>query len=214
MATSILPKDREYNIVNEYNTDLNIILVVAGLLASAASAFVVYVHPNLEPDFGEQAVNLSRVALYNTNPTLFGNEIPEIPEWTGPEPTIVVSLVLLYLSLGFMTATVLFSILAKQMLYLFAFIVSESVPPRRDVLDKRLKRLGVGIVFLLSSMLQISLLLLDFGLIVYTWKVNLKIAIQLISLTALVIPFYFFFALIGLENIGFFKLPWWKMIWS
>jgi len=143
--------------VKEYDGDLNIILILAGLLSAVTSAFTIYIHPQLQTDHTEESADLLRVILYKMDSTAFGGDIPEVPQRTGAPRAAVATLVLLYLSLSFTTASVLFSILAKQMLYLCASAAaSESNIEEGQDWQHRPKRFAMisrSIVFLLFSLL-------------------------------------------------------------
>ena len=80
------------------------------------SAFIIYVHPQLQKDPNEETADLLRVLLYKTDNTSFGGDVPEVPKWTGPPHTVVAALVLLYLGLAAVVITVTFAIIIKQFL--------------------------------------------------------------------------------------------------
>ena len=126
--------------------------------------------------------------------TAFGGDIPEVPKRaSGTPPAVVVVLVLLYLSLAVTTASVLFAILAKQILYLYALAAaSESDTEEGQDQQHKLKRfttISCGIVFLLFSLLQSALLLLACALIVHIWKINHVISsLKYSSLTSQFVP--------------------------
>ncbi|KAF9780426.1 hypothetical protein BJ322DRAFT_1164015 [Thelephora terrestris] len=75
-------------------------------------------------DSGENSAALLRVILYNMNKTAFETTVPTVPDWTGPSSEIVATQVLLYLSLALTLSSVLFALLAKQLLDIYSTVGS------------------------------------------------------------------------------------------
>ena len=177
------------------------------------SAFIIYIHPQLQTDSGEESAGLLRVLLYKTDSTIFGGNVPGVPEWTGPPGTVVAALVLLYLSLAASVTSVLYAILAKQLLNLYALACAPGTP--RDV-DK-FKWFTVTlhtVVLLLSLLVQLALLFLSCALTVYIWKINLLVASLILVLTVSAVPIYAVFVLLALANIGILDLSPFQKIWD
>ena len=145
-----------------------------------STAFIIYIHPRLEVDQQEDTSALLRVLLSKTTDTTFTDGTPEVPQWIDPPPTIIAAEILLYLSLASELAVVLFAILAKQILHLYASAgksASEIKSQSANSLPFRILAFGLhaGIV-LLPALLQGSILLFGFGVTIYVWKINTPIA--------------------------------------
>ena len=169
--------------------DLNIILVVvsfvshvrlheltrrqAGLFSAVTSAFIIYIHPQLQSDPEEESAALLRVILYKMDNTTFGGDVPELPMWNGPPNTVVAALVFLYLSLGVTTGSALISILVKQLLNIY----TPGPPPR---VTRFLRKM----ILFLSFLLQLALLFSCCALVVYIWRINILVAAVILILTA------------------------------
>jgi len=142
--------------------------------------------------------------------TTFGGDIPQVPRWTGTPRTTVVAIILIFLSLGFTTTSVLVAILAKQMLYLYALTaVSESVT--EGGLDQqpgpgKFDRISRSVVFVLFSLLQLALLFLGCSIAVYTWNINYMLALLMLCATMCLVPVYFIFVLLVLANLDLLRL--------
>ena len=81
-----------------------------------ASAFVLEVQSQLQPDPNEETAALLRVLLYKVDNTTFGGQTPTIPQWTGPPHTIVQVQAMLYASLAASLLSAFFAMLGKQWL--------------------------------------------------------------------------------------------------
>ncbi|KAF9644200.1 hypothetical protein BDM02DRAFT_3122306 [Thelephora ganbajun] len=192
--------------VKKRDEDLSITLVVAGLFSAVTSAFIVYIHPQLQPDSNEETAGLLRVILYQMDNATFGGSIPKVPRWTGPPRTTVATQVLLYLSLAATLGSVLFAILAKQLLNLYALAGSwgSNVEHGRSQ-QRRLKWFTVGlhvVVLALSLLLQLALLLLSCALSVYLWNINTVVASVVLTVTLCAVPIYSSFGILALANLG------------
>ena len=171
------------------------------------SAFIIYIHPQLQTDPNEESAGLLRVLLYKTDSAAFGGNVPEVPTQTGPPPTVVAALVLLYLGLATTMASVVFAILAKQLLHLYALASATRSdaenPPRKQRMLKWFTVSLHGVVFFLSLLLQLALLLLSCALIVYIWKINLVVASLILGLTLCILPIWLAIVIVGFVNTGF-----------
>lgn len=148
-----------------------------------------------------------RVLLYKMDNTTFGDEIPEIPRWAGPPSTIIATQALLFLSLSATLASVLFAILAKQLLDLYALAGSpgSDIEQGQVVHHSRLRWFTLSLHLLLlalSSMVQAALMLSSCALSVYLWNINIVIAVIVLVAASCALPFYFSFGILALTNIG------------
>jgi len=135
----------------------------------------------------------------------------------------VVTLILLFLSLGSTTASVLLAILAKQVLYLYALAVVSASDAEKGVPDTkkgvsdtekgqnrqsrltRFMRISQGIVFGLYTVLLFALLLFDGALIAQNWEASPTISILIICGTSCIAPVFAIFLLLSLANLGIFN---------
>ncbi|KAF9789626.1 hypothetical protein BJ322DRAFT_1043227 [Thelephora terrestris] len=185
--------------------DLNIILIVAGLLSAVISAFVVFIQPQLQQDPGEDSAALLRVILYNMNKTAFGTTVPAVPDWTGPSNEIIATQVLLYLSLAFTLSSVLFALLAKQLSDTYDLVDSGDIEVGEESLsDIRVSWFALRFLLLLLPFnLQFGLLFAYCALTVYLWKVSVVVS-RVVLVTALAImPFYLIFIFLAFLNLWY-----------
>ena len=171
------------------------------------SAFIIYIHPQLQVDQNGGTAALLRGLLYKVINSIFGGGVPKVPVQTGPPRTVVAALVLLSLGLAAAMTTVLCAILAKQLLNLYT--LTGALGSNTDNGETRQRRLrwfttGLhGMTFFLSFLLQLALLLLGCALMVYIWKINLIFALSILVLTLCVIPIHLFLVSIAVFDIGF-----------
>ncbi|KAF9647585.1 hypothetical protein BDM02DRAFT_2634490 [Thelephora ganbajun] len=112
--------DREF--VKKYDEDLNTTLIFAGLFSAVTSAFVIQVHSQLQPDPNEETAALLRILIHKIDNTTFGDDVPIIPQWSGPAPTIVQVGAILYGSLAVSLFSAFLAMLGKQWLNRYASI--------------------------------------------------------------------------------------------
>lgn len=140
------------------------------------SAFIIYIHPQIQVDPNAESAALLRVLLYKTDETIFGDDVPEVPKWTGPPRSVVAALSLLYFSLASATAPAFITILAKLALNIY-ILIETGRPVTVDAPRQQLrrKRFGLGLhvlIILLSVSLQVSLSLLVLAFLVYVRTIN------------------------------------------
>ncbi|KAF9644199.1 hypothetical protein BDM02DRAFT_3103337, partial [Thelephora ganbajun] len=90
--------DKEF--MRKYDEDLNTTLIFVGLSFAVASAFVIQVDVQLQPDHNEETTALLRVLIYKMDNTTFGGDVPTIPQWSGPPRVIIQIQVILCASLS------------------------------------------------------------------------------------------------------------------
>ena len=179
----------------------------AGLLSAVISAFIIYINPQLQSDPGEESAALLRVLIYKIDNTTFGGDVPRLPEWTGPTSTVVATQALLYLSLASTLGSVLFAILAKQLLDVYSLAGGWGSGPKLRITSRRglgFFKLGLHVLLLaLSLLLQFALLLSSCAVTVYLWEVNLIVASFVLAATVLTLPLYAVFAGSAVANMIF-----------
>ena len=172
-----------------------------------ASAFIIYILPELQKDSGDESTALLRILVYAGNNSAFGGDVPQVPTWTGPPTRVVWSLILLYFGLAATMAAVLFAILAKQMLGIYIKVYTSD----SDVENGQSRELKPNwftlavhtAVLLLSAMVQFAIILDSAAVTVYLWEINRPIAGVVLFLTLGTVPLYFTFYALGATNIGF-----------
>ena len=151
------------------------------MFSAVTSAFIVDVQNNLQPDYQQMIYQLltitASVSLGNT-PT---GEDAAIPQWTGPDPTVVHVEAILYSSLAASLLAAFVAMLGKQWLNRYA-----QVEMRGSVINhsRHRQRKMNGMVTwhfdfvmeCLPLMLQAALLLLGYALSNYLFFINKAIA--------------------------------------
>ena len=86
------------------------------------SAFIIQVQPQLEPDPNEETAALLRVLIHKIDNATFGDNIPAVPQWSGPPHTIVQVQAILFASLAASLFSAFLAMLGKQWLNRYASI--------------------------------------------------------------------------------------------
>ena len=136
------------------------------------------------------------------NNTAFGNDVPSIPQWTGPPRAIVQVQAILYASLAASLFSAFLAMLGKQWLYRY-----EPVDVRGSAIDhsqNRQRKLdGIDswyfdhVMESLSLMLQAALLLLGCALSRYLWEINTTVASVVLGVTSFGVLLYLFIVIAG-----------------
>jgi hypothetical protein len=174
----------------------------AGLFSAVASAFIIQVQSEVQPDPNNETAALLRVLLYKINNTTFGNDVPTLPQWTGPPRTIVQVQAILFASFVASLFSAFLAMLGKQWLNRYA-----STDMRGTAIDRsqnRQRKLD-GIItwyfdYVMESlplMLQVALLLLCCALSLYLWEINVTVASVVISITSFGLIIYIFIVAAG-----------------
>lgn len=160
-----------------------------------------------------EIVDLLRVILYTLDNTTFGSDIPAVPEWAGTPRTAVVTLILLYISLGLTTTSIMVAIFAKEALYLYALAVVPKLDAWEGQGQNPCLRQFIKVcrfnVIVLYGLLLFALLLFDCGLALQAWTVNYAISSLLIFGGFLVTLVFPIFLLLALADLGFLNLTRW-----
>ncbi|KAF9780413.1 hypothetical protein BJ322DRAFT_291827 [Thelephora terrestris] len=192
--------DKEF--MDKYDEDLNTTLIFAGLFSAVASAFIIEVDSHLQPDSGDETAALLRVLIYKIDNTTFGNDVPSLPQWTGPPPTIVHVQAILFTSLAISLLAAFLAMLGKQWLNRYVSTNMRGSPIDRS--QSRQRKLD-GIVAWyfnhvmesLPMMMQAALLLLGFALSRYLWDIDVTVASVIIGITSFGVFFFLFIVVAG-----------------
>ena len=161
------------------------------------SAFIIEVDPQLRPDSGDETVALLRLLIYKIDNTTFGNDVPTIPQWTGPPRTLVYVQAILFASLAASLFSSFLAVLGKQWLNRYELKGLRGSDIERDQ-DRQRKLEGVEAWYFdlvmesLPLMLQGALLLLGCALSLYLWGIDTTIASVILGITSFGFIFYLF----------------------
>ena len=208
--------DKEF--LKKYDEDLNTTLIFvslvsnftecvltisqAGLFSAVASAFIIQVDPQLKPNSGDETAALLRVLIYKIDNTSFGNDVPTLPQWTGPPRAMVDVQTTLFASLALSLLSAFLAMLGKQWLNRY-----DSTDMRGSAIERsqnRQRKLD-GIVTWsfdpvmesLPLMLQVALLLLGCALSRYLWDTSITVASVVLGITSFGALFYVFIVAAG-----------------
>jgi len=162
----------------------------AGLFSAVTSAFIIQVHSQLQPDPNEETAALLRVLIHKVDNTTFGNEVPPLPQWTGPPRAIVQVQAVLYVSLAASLLSAFLAMLGKQWLSRYASIDMRGSAIERSQ-NRQRKLDGIKTWYFdyvmdsLPLMLQFALLLLGCALSRYLWEIDTAVASVIIAITSL-----------------------------
>ena len=167
----------------------------AGLFSAVASAFIIQVSSQLQPDPNDQTAALLRVLIYKIDNTTFGNDVPALPQWTGPPHMIVEVQAILFASLAASLLSAFLAMLGKQWLNRYASIdvrgsAIERSQNRQRKLDGIVRWYFDYVLESLPLMLQVGLLLLGCALSRYFWDINITVATVIIGFTSLGVLFF------------------------
>ena len=180
----------------------------AGLLSAVTSAFIIEVNSELQPDPNADAAALLRVLIYKIDNTTFGNDIPAIPQWTGPPHTTIQVQAILFASLAASFFSAFLAMLGKQWLNRYASIgvrgsAIERSQHRQRKLDGIVNWYFEHVMESLPLMLQIALLLLGCALSQYLWNIDTTVASVVVGVTSFGVLFYLFIVVGGVASPSF-----------
>ena len=166
------------------------------------SAFIIQVHPQLQPDPNEETAALLRVLIHKIDNTTFGSDVPALPQWTGPSRTAIQVQCILYASLTASLLSAFLAMLGKQWLNRYASIdmrgsAIERSQNRQRKLDGIVAWYFKHVLESLPLMLQGALLLLGCALSWYLWDINTTVAFVVLVVTSFGALFYLFIVVAG-----------------
>ena len=178
----------------------------AGLFSAVTSAFIIEVHSHLQQDPNDVTAALLRVLLYKMDSSTFGNDVPTLPQWTGPPRTIVHVQAILLASLAASLLSAFLAMLGKQWLNRYASTdmrgsAIERSQNRQRKLDGIVTWYFDHVMEALPLMLQVALLLLGCALSRYLWEINVIIASVVLGVTSFGMIFYGFVIVAGAVSV-------------
>ena len=180
----------------------------AGLFSAVTAAFITEINSELKPDPNDQTAALLRVLIYKTDSTTFGDDIPVLPQWTGPSHTTVQVQAILFASLAASLLAAFLAMLGKQWLNRYASVdmrgsAIERSQHRQRKLDGIVNWYFDHVMESLPLMLQAALLLLGCALSRYFWDINTTIASVVLGVTSFGLFFYLFIVVEGVASLSF-----------
>ena len=174
----------------------------AGLFSAVASAFIIDVNSQLQPDPNDQTAALLRVLIYKIDNTTFGNDVPALPQWTGPPRMIVDVQAILFASLAASLLSAFLAMLGKQWLNRYASVdvrgsAIERSQNRQRKLDGIVRWYFNHVLESLPLMLQAGLLLLACALSRYLWDTSMTVGSVVIGTTSFGVLFFLFIVVAG-----------------
>jgi len=171
------------------------------------SAFIIQVQPQLQSDPNEETAALLRVLIHKIDNTTFGDNVPPIPEWSGPPRIIVQVQAILYASLAASLFSAFLAMLGKQWLNRYASIdmrgsAIERSQNRQRKLDGIVTWYFDYVVELLPLMLQFALLLLGCALSRYLWEIDTTVASVVLGVTSFGVVSYAFIVVAGTASVS------------
>ena len=167
-----------------------------------ASAFIIEVNSQLQPDPNDETAALLRVLIHKIDNTTFGNDPPSLPQWTGPPHTIVQVQAILFASLAVSLFCSFLAMLGKQWLNQYASIdmrgsAIERCQNRQRKLDGIVTWYFDHVMESLPLMLQAALLLLGCALSRYFWEINTTVASVVLAITSFGVLLYLIIIFVG-----------------
>ncbi|KAJ7237259.1 hypothetical protein C8J57DRAFT_1728037 [Mycena rebaudengoi] len=177
----------------KYVTDLDTLLIFAGLFSAVSSAFIIQIQPELQPN--QNAISQALLMILVQNIT--GIAVPNMPFLPQMEPAaaIVVAQSLLYFSLFSALLAGLLAVLGKQWLLHYDSVGERGTIEERGLERQRkldgLRRWKFDLVMQIFPLLiQFALLLFASALSIYLWTIHHAIAAIVLGLTSFGIILY------------------------
>ena len=172
------------------------------MFSAVTSAFIVQVDSQLQPDPNNETTALLRVLIYKIDNTTFGNDVPTLPQWTGPPREIVQVQAILFASLAISLFSAFIAMLGKRWLICYQSTdlrgsAIERSHNRQQKLDGIVAWYFGHVMEFLPLMLQVALLLLGCALSRYLWEINVTIALVVLGVTSFGVIFYLFIVIAG-----------------
>jgi len=141
------------------------------------------------------------------NNTIFGDNVPTVPQWTGPPRMIVHVQAMLYASLAASLFSAFLAMLGKQWLNRYISTDMRGTAIERSQ-NRQRKHNGIvtwyfdHVMELLPLMLQFALVLLGCALSLYIWGVDKTVASVVLSITGFGLICYAFVMVAGAVSVS------------
>jgi len=172
-----------------------------------ASAFIIVVHSEFQPNLNEETNSLIRVMIYTMNSTAFGGEAPTVPQRTGTPPAMVQVQAILVASFCVSLFSAFLAMLGKQWLNRCTPVnirgtIIERSQYRQRKLDGIANWYFDHVMESLPLMLQAALLLLGCALSRYLWEYNTTVASVVVGVTSFGVLIYLFIVIAGVVSVN------------
>jgi hypothetical protein len=147
------------------------------LFSAVATAFITQFDSQIQPDPGDETNALLRLLIYKIDNTTFGDDVPTLPQQTGPSLVMSVAELVLFLSLALTLLCASLAMLCKHWLNRFVWTdmegsIIEHSQNRQGKLDGIRVWRFLYVMDILQFMLQYSLFLFSCGLLGSLWETN------------------------------------------
>ncbi|KAJ7017628.1 hypothetical protein C8F04DRAFT_898480, partial [Mycena alexandri] len=112
-------KRRDDATIRDYDSEIDTLLVFAGLYSAVLTAFIIDVYQNLNVDYAQDSATILRQMLAQSAGQTIDISILSPPS-ASPSPTVIIVIVLWFISLVLSLLSALFSIFVKQWLHTYA----------------------------------------------------------------------------------------------
>lgn len=186
--------DYDVEFLEKYQSDMDIVLIFAGLFSAVNTSFIVNQQSNLNPDPFRTTNALLGMLLQTANSSFVPQFDQPYAPWQGPSTLVIWIQSLIYASLCASLLAALGAVLGKQWLSNFKRSVRGTIDDRGRQRQMKLDGLRTwhfdSVLEFLPSLLQISLLLFGIALSATMWTMSPTIAIIIITSTTLGFTFY------------------------
>ena len=166
----------------------------AGLFSAVASAFIVAVQTQLQPDYAQLSYDVLKVIADARGLKVASKPSSDSP-WTGPDPTLVHIQCILFSSLAASLLAAFVAMLGKQWLNRYSKVdMHGSLIDRSRDRQRKMDGMNTwGFNFVMESlplMLQAALILLGYALSNYLFTIDKTVAAVIIGFTSFGLLFY------------------------
>ncbi|KAG2360011.1 hypothetical protein BDR07DRAFT_177173 [Suillus spraguei] len=186
--------DHDAEFLDKYQSDMDIVLIFAGLFSAVNTGFIVQMQSNLSPDPLSTTNVLLGMLLQATNSSFVPQSTQPYAPWQGPGSSVIWVQSLTYASLCASLLAALGAVLGKQWLSNFKRSGRGTIDDRARQRQMKIDGLRAwhfdSVLQFLPSLLQISLLLFGIALSASMWTMSTTIAIIIITSTTLGFTFY------------------------
>ncbi|KAF9785280.1 hypothetical protein BJ322DRAFT_1108733 [Thelephora terrestris] len=186
--------EHDNDFLKKHGGDLDITLIFAGLFSAVASAFIIAIQTQLQPDYTQLNYDVLRIIAESKGLNLPANPSSDSP-WTGPNPTLIHVQAILFSSLAVSLLAAFVAMLGKQWLNRYSQADMRGSPTVRSR-DRQRKMEGMAtwrfrfVMESLPMMLQAALLLLGCALSKYLFTIDDLVAWVVVGFTASGLLFY------------------------
>ncbi|KAL0958140.1 hypothetical protein HGRIS_000307 [Hohenbuehelia grisea] len=188
-------EDYDTEFLKIYNSNLDIVLIFAGLFSAVSTTFIQGMVDDLKPDPADNIQAVLQLIAHSLNHSAFPESSPVLPIWTGPPSITVWTQSILYASLSSSLLAAFGAVLGKQWLNYYAKVDERGSIEARS-LNRQQKLAGVErwhfrqVIDVLPLLLQLSLLLFGIGIAAFIWDRHHIVGGVVIAAVGLGVLFY------------------------